>query len=570
MNTDVNTARRTSGLVGLQKYGMLLMGIFLVILAGGRFVTPSAAFLAPVFLLRYTRNTSVKTGLVLLYVLLFLSLLVRMHDYLAVARPMNLILIAGLTVLELLPFVADRMLREYLPTFLRPLVLPTVFVVLGILFSPLMPFGTMGEKAYTQIGNGELMQLLSVTGTHGVTFVILWFAATMASFWDSGFVWQRNRTQLMPLALCLMIILVAGGFRIIFDENESPTVRIGGVVVDKAPLRQSLQIAGVDQQAVDAAHATHFKALVSTTERMVSAGAVIVSWAEASATINKSREEEFTTTAAEVAKRNSIYLVSTLAVMEEAENNEANSKLDKPIENKPIENRPIENKPIENKLVVFGPNGENLGQYIKARSLWNENNVEGDGVPLIIDTPHGKLAFTVGFDMDFPALLRQAGNADIVIAPAADWRTLAPHHSLMSTYRGVENGLAVFRPTYNGLSLASDSHGRILARTDHFRSDAESFIADVPSKGVDTFYTRAGDWFAWLSVLLLLVLFLVAFLTARKRQKREMQGGGEPTDPDEVRDRSRITAIQWREAERDNNLHRNNQIKSQLNKKPVK
>ena len=55
-----------------------------------------------------------------------------------------------------------------------------------------------------------------------------------------------------------------------------------------------------------------------------------------------------------------------------------------------------------------------------------------------------------------------------------------------------------------------------------------------------------------------MILFLLAFLTLRKRKKRPLPGAGGPQDPDEARDRSRITAIQWREAERDNNLHRNN------------
>ena len=185
MNNDLDSGRHRNGLGTLEKYGLLLMGIFLVILSGGRFVTPAAAFLAPIFLLRFTRNSSVITGTVLLYVLLFLSLLVQLHDYVSVPRPLNLFLIAGIAVLEVLPFFADRTMREYLPTFLRPLVLPCVFVLLGFAVSAVVPFGTMGEKAYSQFGNSEFIQLLAVTGTHGITFIIFWFAATMASLWLS-------------------------------------------------------------------------------------------------------------------------------------------------------------------------------------------------------------------------------------------------------------------------------------------------------------------------------------------------------------------------------------------------
>ena len=555
MNNDLDSGRHRNGLGTLEKYGLLLMGIFLVILSGGRFVTPAAAFLAPIFLLRFTRNSSVITGTVLLYVLLFLSLLVQLHDYVSVPRPLNLFLIAGIAVLEVLPFFADRTMREYLPTFLRPLVLPCVFVLLGFAVSAVVPFGTMGEKAYSQFGNSEFIQLLAVTGTHGITFIIFWFAATMASLWDSGFVWQRSRSQVIPLALCLMILFVAGGFRNIFDENESPTVRIAGITGDHTTLQQSLRDAGVsgdlnglsvvgyDAEPVADALAARRRDLLQRSKQQALAGARIVAWAEASAVVFKNDEPGFIAEAATLARENQIYLVASVVISAEATTEEPGSK---------------QPEPLENKLLVFGPNGEELGQYIKARSLWKEDNVAGEGMPLITETPYGKIAFAIGFDLDFPPLIRQAGDADILIAPSSDWRTLSPHHSLMATFRGVENGFSVFRPTSKGLSLASDSHGRIIARTDHFKTTPHSFIADVPTGGVSTFYTRAGDWFAWLVCVLFLLLLLVAFLAARKRKKTIDQSGGGPTDPDEVRDRSRITAIQWREAERDNNLHRNN------------
>ena len=561
MNNYLDSDRRRAGLGTLEKYGLLLMGIFLVILSGGRFVTPVAAFLAPIFLLRFMRNSSVRTGTLLLYVLLFLSLLVRLHDYVSVPRPLNLLLIAGIALLEVLPFLADRTLREYLPTFLRPFVLPCMFVVLGFAASAVLPFGTMGEKAYSQFGNSEFMQLLAVTGTHGITFVIFWFAATMASLWGSGFVWQRNRSQVIPLALCLTIIFVSGGFRNIFDENESATVRIAGITGDHATLQQSLRdagvandlsglsVAGYNVEEARKALSIRQQDLLQRSKQQALAGARIVAWAEASAVVFKSNEPEFIAQAASVARENKIYLVASVVITTEAVSEETSNKLPQ---------SPQET--LENKLLVFGPNGEQLGQYVKARSLRNEAYIAGEGKPLLIDTPHGKLAFAIGFDLDFPPSIRQAGDADILIAPSADWRTLSPHHSLMSTFRGVENGFSVFRPTSKGLSVASDSHGRILARTDHFRTTPHNFVADIPTGGVSTFYTRAGDWFAWVVCALFLLLLLVALLAARKRKKIMLKAGG-PIDPDEVRDRSRITAIQWREAERDNNLHRNNKNK---------
>ena len=536
-----------SQLGGVEKYGMLLMGIFLLMLSGGRFVTPSAAFLAPVFLLCFTRNTAFKTGMPILYVLLFLSMAVRLHNYVDVSRPMGLLLFAGFAVIEILPFIADRKLYKRLPVFLSTLVLPVVFVVLGFFTSKLFPFGTIGEKAYSQFGNLELMQLLSVTGTAGITFVIFWFAATMASLWDTGFVWRRCRSQIVTLSLCLMIIFVAGGFRNIFNENESPTVRIAGVVADQSALQKSLQAAGVDSVAslsvggyevdkVNTVLSAHHDQLLTNTTTQALAGASIVAWSEASGVLLSSRETEFVEKTKQLAREQKIYLVAALVVI--ADDNEDETRLN------------------ENKLMVFGPDGELLGEYRKSRLLWDRSLAEGDDVPLLLDTPYGKIAFAIGFDLDFPAAIRSAQGIDIIIAPASDWRTLAPHHSMMATYRGVENGASLFRPTNNGMSIASDSHGRVIAFTDHQTTTPHTLTADVPTRGKKTFYSTAGDWFAWLNVALLFVLAVIAF-TGNRYRKDQFDSREDNFSPDERRDRSRITAIQWRDSERDNNLHRN-------------
>lgn len=553
-STSAGSTRFSSTLGGPEKYGMLLMGIFLMILSGGRFVTPSAAFLAAVFILMFTRNTQVKTGMTILYVLLFLSLLVRLHDYIDVPRPLNFLLIAGFALLELVPFVVDRKLFNKLPAAISPLVLPCLFVVISFVTSSVLPFGSMAEKAYTQVGNYELMQLLSVTGTHGVTFVMFWFAATMASLWDSGFVWRRCRSQVIPLSVCLMIIFVSGGFRNIFDENESPTVRIAGVVGDQRALLQSLRAAGVsnglsglsvpgysEDQVTEALRA-HHDDLFLRTRIEAQAGARIVSWAEGNGVVFKRAEAALLKRAADSASNSGVYLVVSVAVFAEPDNSPEGS----------TDTLSSVGEPVENKLLVFGPNGDLLGQYIKARSLWSDRYVEGDGEPLLIDTEFGKVAFAIGFDLDFPASMRKTGEADILIAPSSDWKTLSPHHSLMATFRGVENGLSLFRPVNNGLSIASDSHGRIIAQADQFRTMPHTLIANVPTRGVKTIYTNYGDWFAWFNCLLFLLLMVVSVTAWRRRNKRRHATGSRPREDD--RDKSRITAIQWRDSERDNNL----------------
>jgi len=535
-------------LTTLEKYGFLLMGVFLLMLSAGRFVTPSAAFLAPVFLLRYTRNTSATAGICVLYVMLFLSLMVRLHDYIDVPRPLNLIYIAGFALIEVLPFLADRKLFNRLPGLLSTLVLPSFYVVLGFAASLVFPFGSMGERAYSQVGNLELMQLLSVTGTAGITFVIFWFAATMARLWDSGFMWRRCRTQVVILSLVMMIIFVSGGFRNIFDENESPRVRMAAVVADHSMIENVLSDAGIKGGVAGLAASGDeisgsfadikavFKAnlddLVARTQQEAAAGAKIISWAEADGLVFESDLDNLVKVLRDAAKLNQVYLVAPIAVVRTQQL-------------------------AANKLLVFNPAGELVGEYAKARSLSklpydNSKRANANGDSLLIDTEYGTIAFAIGFDLDFPRAVRAARDADIIIAPSADWETLSPHHSRMATFRGVENGTSLFRPTSKGVSIASDPHGRIIAQSDHFNTSPHTLVAHLPTRGIKTRYSTWGDWFAFANIGLLLLLLLAAVVWPKRLARKEQRTAR--YSPHEVKERSRITAIQWRDPSRDKKL----------------
>jgi apolipoprotein N-acyltransferase len=128
---------------------------------------------------------------------------------------------------------------------------------------------------------------------------------------------------------------------------------------------------------------------------------------------------------------------------------------------------------------------------------------------VVLDTPHGRIAGAIGFDADFPALIREAGEsrADILIVPSADWKAIDPLHTRMAMVRGIENGCAVVRQTSNGLSAAVDSRGRTLAAVDFVESGPRVMVTQVPRHGERTLYARLGDVFAW-GCLMALALYV--------------------------------------------------------------
>ena len=166
--------------------------------------------------------------------------------------------------------------------------------------------------------------------------------------------------------------------------------------------------------------------------------------------------------------------------------------------------------------------GREAWRYIKAHPVPGSPDAPGAKTIPVIDTPFGRVAAAICYDMDFPSLVRQAGRrrADIVLVPAWDWRAIDPLHSAMAACRAVENGFAMVRHSVEGLSLAVDGLGRRLAALDHFQTSRRVMFADVPTRRIRTVYSSVGDGLAWLS-LAGLAAFAIGAIFRRKRRGRK-------------------------------------------------
>jgi len=70
----------------------------------------------------------------------------------------------------------------------------------------------------------------------------------------------------------------------------------------------------------------------------------------------------------------------------------------------------------------------------------------------------------------------------------------------MVVFRAVENGVCMLRAARWGLSSAVDPLGRTLATMDDSLAAQKAMVAQLPTAGVSTIYSRIGDLFAWLCV----------------------------------------------------------------------
>ena len=163
-----------------------------------------------------------------------------------------------------------------------------------------------------------------------------------------------------------------------------------------------------------------------------------------------------------------------------------------------------EDNPIENSLVIIDPQGEvvlDLCKYCMTRITGTRT---GNKKIQTVATSFGDISGVVCCDVDSTWVISQAGcnGTDILLVPSLDLPSGVndPYHTRMVIFRAIENGFSLIRQTDNGLSVAVDPFGRLLAQVDHFTATERVMVVQVPVKGVFTIYSYIPGFFAWLSV----------------------------------------------------------------------
>jgi apolipoprotein N-acyltransferase len=204
-------------------------------------VWPVAAWLSPVFLLRVSRTQRPALGLPLVWLALCVGFTVGWRDDfvplpLDLPGPQAALLRGGLVVfsaaLGVLPYALDRLLAARLRGALRTLAFLTAAVALEYVTSlTLHPVG--GLAAYTQYGNLPLMQIASLTGIWGITFVVNWLAPVLNEVWEHRAAPRVLRSNLLPFGVVLGAAMLYGSARLTFTPH-APVVRVAGLTPDRS------------------------------------------------------------------------------------------------------------------------------------------------------------------------------------------------------------------------------------------------------------------------------------------------------------------------------------------------
>ncbi|WAE74733.1 nitrilase [Streptomonospora nanhaiensis] len=413
--------------------------------------------------------------------------------------PSLILLALPLALAGALPFALDRLLTPRLGEH-RPwrasLVFPLATVAVEFAVSVGTPFGTVhGVLGATQASNLPLVQVASVTGVFGVSFLVAWAASAAVLLWERGLSDRAARSVAAGAVGTVVLVATVGGARLVFAPPSSDTVRIAGVTASEDAWEEvvptfreydSLEaIVAADPEEMRGRFAPVNDDLLAGTEREAVAGAEVVLWPESAAFTLEADKEHLVDRVRAVAEEHGVYVNAGMSVYTE----------DAPH--------------LRNQMVMVTPEGDVAWTYDKSRPIPVLEPYEaGDGVIPVADTPAGRLATAICYDGDFPALVRQAGaaDADVLLVGANTWEGIKEMHARNAVFRAVENGASLFRQASRGRSNATDHQGRTLATTDYFTTGQQTMVAYVPREGVTTLYSRIGDAFAWSCLAALLAL----------------------------------------------------------------
>jgi apolipoprotein N-acyltransferase len=459
-------------------YLWLAIGTMLSLFSSGKWTISLAAWLGPVFMIRFMRTQKVFRGLILVWLTAYVIVVIAWWGLMPLPLPIYLVVMAiNILTIGALPLLVDRVLAPRLNGFAATLVFPLALTAVNFLAMTFNPMGSFGAQAYTQYGNLALMQLLSVTGMWGVTLLVSWFASVVNWAWERSFDWPKIWRGLALFAGIMLLVVGYGSARLVFSPAQAGTVRVATLTaVDLDKLTALLDDREASCRKTGDARDHYFEQTI----REARVGAQIVLWPEGAGAGLEEDEAALIARGKEVAAQEAIYLAMPLLTIYEDPN-----------------------RLSENKLIVVDPAGDIVLEHLKYGGTLLEGSQLGDRTLRTFESPFGTISGVICWDADFPTTVRQAGRngTDILLVPGNDWREVDPLHTQMAVFRAIENGVSLVRQASNGLSTATDPYGRVLAAMDHFTASEWVMVAQVPNQGVSTVYSVIGDLFGWLALV---------------------------------------------------------------------
>ncbi|HET7175936.1 MAG TPA: nitrilase-related carbon-nitrogen hydrolase [Gammaproteobacteria bacterium] len=371
---------------------------------------------------------------------------------------------------------------------------PAVLVSFEWFLNLTSPHGTAGSLAYSQLTFLPYLQLASLTGPWGMSFLLLMFSSALAIGLK---LYRKERRQVLQIAGVtgglLVAVLVFGAVRLSLPAAGTP-VKVGLVASDA---RDHGNVADDGAPTAEL-----FQAYAQAAAKLAAQGAQVIVLPEKIGVTVEPDTGKLDAQLQGLAEQTHARIVAGIVrVVPPSSGNALKLRYNEARIYTP--GAPVESYDKEHMLPPFESNltpGTMLAllQGSRASDTW--------GVAICKD-------------MDFTDVSRRYGEAGagLLLVPAWDFVVDRIQHGHIAIMRGVEDGFSIVRSAKGGSLYVSDDRGRILGEAGSDSAPFATLLVDAPQSHDKTLFLLLGNWFAWVTVLLLALCLLQLY---RRRNPR--------------------------------------------------
>jgi apolipoprotein N-acyltransferase len=360
------------------------------------------------------------------------------------------------------------------------IVLPAFWTVCEFIASFVPANGTAGSLAYTQERFLPMLQVASLTGPWGISFLLLLFPAAVAA---GSYLRRRSPRS------ALLVVAVATG-------ATTAAIVFGALRLMAPTSRETIKVGLLDTDTVEfAGDAAKMRQLIQSyateAETLARQGAKIVLMPEKTGLLLGAETPTADTILQSVADRSGATLI--------------------------IGVQHVVAPQSFNQARIYTPN-QPVATYNKQHMLPPFESSLTPGASLtMLPKSNGSIGVAICKDMDFihPALDYGRAGIALLLDPAWDFNIDRAWHGHIAIMRGVEGGYAIAHAAKDGFLTVTDNRGRILGEARTGGERFTSLLVDVPLRHDQTVFNRYGGWFPWMAGLLVLAAAARGFAGSR-------------------------------------------------------
>jgi apolipoprotein N-acyltransferase len=353
--------------------------------------------------------------------------------------------------------------------------LPAVWVTSEYVRNLTTPHGSAGSLAYSQLRFLPFLQLASITGPWGMSFVLLLFPAAIAIGLHLRQTSPKHALQVAGAGMGVVAaVLVFGAVRLAMPMTE--TARVGLITSDEKA-NSGVTDPGADTERL-------FRDYAREAQKLAANGAQAIVMPEKLGVTLEGKTAGTDAVLQSVAAQTGATIVAGVV------------HVDAPVK--------------YNEARIYAPDSD-VQRYDKQHMLPPfESNLKPGTTLTLLPRPHQKWGVAICKDMDFasPARLYGEAGTGLILVPGWDFVVDGSWHGHVAVMRGVEDGFSIARAAKNGFLTVSDDRGRIVGEVSSSSAPFATLLVDVPTAHSSTVYQVLGDWFAWVAIALLAFVLL--------------------------------------------------------------